>query len=240
VRLRLHPLVALGAVAIGSLVICPAVAAPAAVTLSADDRDALTRVAVAEAANQGDSGITAVVQTILNRLASGRWGVSVEAVVDAPHQFEPVARVGGNWRRLPAPSEGQRARIDTILALIADGRLPDFIGGALYFQNPKIVADRIAAGAAPAERLNFGGRAPVAVIRDHAFYADGAGSVPAAPPAMDLIFIASPTDPSGSAQGEKPVQAPSSAPVAASPQRGLFILPDGRLAEDAGRLSGTP
>jgi len=58
-------------------------------------REAIGRVAYAEAGNQGDSGLAGVVYTILNRLADGRWGGSVAAVVDAPHQFEPVMRAGG-------------------------------------------------------------------------------------------------------------------------------------------------
>lgn len=207
-----------------------ALAAPAT-TLSDDDREAIARVAVAEAGNQGESGLAAVVQTVLNRLASGGWGTSVQQVIDAPHQFEPVARVGGDWRRLPAPSASQRATVDTILDLIADGRLPDFIGGALYFQNPRVVAARIEAGTTAPGRLNFGGRTPVAVVRDHAFYA---GPVPSGRTASAApvggIFVENPAPIS-----TPPAAAPSSTPTA--PQvalgRGIFILSDGRLAEDS-------
>ncbi|WP_158912736.1 cell wall hydrolase [Caulobacter sp. S45] len=209
-----------------------AIAATPSLTLSLEDRDALTRVAVAEAGNQGDSGIAAVVQTILNRLVSGGWGVTVEAVVDAPHQFEPVARVGGDWRRLPAPTQAQSARVDTILALVADGRMPDFVGGALYFQNPRIVASRIAAGTTPADRLNFGGRAPLAVVGDHAFYG---GPVPQdridKTVAADPIFIGKPAQaiPPAEAQ-DATTQAPPT-----PPERGIFILANGRLTEDLPR-----
>jgi N-acetylmuramoyl-L-alanine amidase len=202
-----------------------------ALTLSAEDREAITRVAEAEAGNQGDSGVAAVVQTILNRLAAGTWGSRVEQVVDAPHQFEPVARAGGDWRRLPAPSDTQRAQVTTILSLIADGRMPDFIGGALYFQNPKIVAARVAAGTTPAGRLNFGGRVPVATIGDHAFYSGGpAGGVRTSPP-TDPIFIPRPSDDTPAAAGPSPD--PLAAMAASSPpDRAMFILSDGRLAED--------
>uniref|UniRef100_UPI0025D50D11 cell wall hydrolase n=1 Tax=uncultured Caulobacter sp. TaxID=158749 RepID=UPI0025D50D11 len=110
-------------------------------------RDAIARVTWAEAAGQGDSGLAGVVYTILNRLAAGSWGVSVEEVVNARAQFEPVLRAGGDWRSLPAVRPADRARIDTILNLALEGRLPDLTGGALYFQNPKIVAARAAAGA---------------------------------------------------------------------------------------------
>jgi hypothetical protein len=133
-------------------------------------RDALARVAYAEAGNQGESGLAAVVYTVINRLTDGRWGSTVEAVVDAPHQFEPVMRVGGTWRRLPPVTAVQEATIHTIVGLALQGRLPDLTGGARYFQNRKIVADRAAAGAAPLGLVGFGGAEPSAQIGDHTFY----------------------------------------------------------------------
>lgn len=108
----------------------------------AEAREAITRVAFAEAGNQSDSGLAAVVYTIMNRVQDGRWGPSVETVVNARGQFEPVMRAGGDWRRLPASTAAQRTRIDTILNLALDGRLPDLTNGARYFQNPQIVANR--------------------------------------------------------------------------------------------------
>jgi hypothetical protein len=139
---------------------------------SADARDGIARVAYAEAANQGDSGLAGVVYTILNRLEDGRWGATVDAVLDAPHQFEPVLRAGGSWRNLRTVSEPQRARIDTIINLALDGRLPDPTNGARYFQNPKIVAFRAANGRVAPGLVNFGGAAPSAVIGAHSFYAE--------------------------------------------------------------------
>jgi hypothetical protein len=133
-------------------------------------RDAIARVTYAEAANQGDSGLAAVVYTILNRLQDGRWGSTVDAVLNAPAQFEPVMKVGGDWRGLPAVSAAAQARIDTILNLALDGRLPDLTKGARYFQNPTIVADRARAGQVSPALVNFGGAAPSAVIGAHRFY----------------------------------------------------------------------
>jgi hypothetical protein len=40
----------------------------------------------------------------------------------------------------------------------------------LYFQNPVIVAQRVADGEDSPVELNFGGKTPIAVVRDHAFY----------------------------------------------------------------------
>lgn len=162
-------------------------------------RDAMARVAYAEAGSQGESGLAAVVYTIINRLVDGRWGATVEAVVDAPHQFEPVMRAGGSWRRLPPVTAAQEATVHTIVALALQGRLPDLTGGARYFQNQTTVADRAAAGLVPPGLVGFGGAAPSARIGDHAFYAEAgkSSSAPAAKPPRD----AHPATPSGSAAG---------------------------------------
>ena len=161
-------------------------------------RDAMARTVIAEAGDQGDSGMAGVAYTILNRLADGRWGGTVEAVVDAPGQFEPVMRAGGAWRGLSRVSEAQAVRVATIVDLALDGRLPDLTGGARYFQNPQIVAARARAGTVSSARVNFGGATPSAVIGAHAFYVDRKTSdsgarrmgLPAATsPRPDAIFI---------------------------------------------------
>lgn len=134
------------------------------------DREAIGRVAYHEAANQGDRGIAAVVYTIINRVGSGRFGGNVSAVLNAPKQFEPVMRYGGDWRRLPPAPPAARSRIDAIVGLALKGELADETGGALYFQNPRIVASRERAGLVSRGLTNFGGQTPSAVIGDHSFY----------------------------------------------------------------------
>jgi hypothetical protein len=143
----------------------------------ASARDGVARVAYAEAGNQGDSGLAAVVYTILNRLQDGRWGASIDTVLNARSQFEPVMRAGGDWRGLPPVSAAQRARIDTILNLALEGRLPDLTHGARFFQNPTIVERRARAGTVSAPLVNFGGQTPSAIIGAHSFYIgqDGEG-----------------------------------------------------------------
>lgn len=141
------------------------------VRLSASDRDAIARVTVAEARNQGDVGMAAVVHTVVNRLMDGRFGRSVQEIIDAPRQFEPAYEAGG-WRNLPKPSAAQWARVDAILNLILAGKIVDPSGGALYFQNPVLVAARENEGTASKGLTHFGGSTPSAVIRDHAFYAE--------------------------------------------------------------------
>ncbi len=150
--------------------------------LSAEDRDALGRLAYAEAGDQGEEGLAAVLYSVLNRLSSGRFGSNVTAVIEAPGQFEPVDRVGGHWHDLPGLSASQRATITTILDLIQQGRLPDPTNGAMFFQNPRIVANREAAGQVRAGLTNFGNQTPTAVVRDHAFFS---GLQPGTSPAVN-------------------------------------------------------
>ena len=187
-----------------------------------DAREAITRVAFAEAGNQGDSGLAAVVYTILNRVQDGRWGATVEAVVNARGQFEPVMRVGGDWRRLPASTVAQRARIETILNLALEGRLPDLTNGARFFQNPQIVADRATRGEVSEGLVNFGGTGPSAVIGAHSFYVDvrsagGRGT-----------------------RSAKPSSTPRGSSSAAAWQSagGAIFVGDNRAAQDAGSASG--
>jgi N-acetylmuramoyl-L-alanine amidase len=208
-------------------------------------REAIARVAFAEAGNQGDSGLAGVVYIILNRLADGRWGPSVEAVIGAPGQFEPVSRVGGDWRALPAPNAAGQARIDTILNLAVEGRLPDLTRGARYFQNPAIVAARTRAGTARPALVNFGGQAPTVIIGTHSFFAGegrggGAGVPPARRPAAAPdagVFVGenqtmSVTDPPNSGVGDADQKGPRPAPPGGDPGRALFVTRDGSVRAD--------
>jgi spore germination cell wall hydrolase CwlJ-like protein len=149
-----------------------------AVSLSETDVDAIGRVVFAEAGNQPIAGKVAVIDTILNRLSSGRFGSDLQSVIAQRNAFEPVTRAGG-WRWLPPLTLNQRVELDTILALKAAGHLGDISGGALYFQNPRIVADRAAAGRVRPDLVGFAGMPPTAVIGEHTFYRP-AGAIAAA------------------------------------------------------------
>lgn len=161
------------------------------VAISRIDRSALSRVAYAEAGNQGDAGLAAVVFVVLNRVACGHFGPTVQSVINAPGQFEPVSRAGGTWRNLPPLTAEQQARFDAIFNLIFSGFLPDPTNGALFFQNPAIVAARESNGQVSAGLTNFGGLSPIATIKDHAFfYSDVAahmGILPASGPSSMMI-----------------------------------------------------
>jgi spore germination cell wall hydrolase CwlJ-like protein len=139
-------------------------------SLNAEDRDALGRLAYAEAGNQGEEGLAAVIYAVLNRLVSGRYGANVRSTIEGPGQFEPVGRAGGQWQHLPPLSPTQSATVATIIDLIQQGRLPDLTDGATLFQNPQIVARRAAAGEVPTSLVNFNNQTPIAVVRDHAFF----------------------------------------------------------------------
>jgi len=226
------------AVAVGRL--ADRVSSPAA-------REGIARVSFAEAGNQGDSGLAAVVYTILNRLADGRWGGTVDSVLNARGQFEPVLRAGGDWRRLAPVSSPQQARIDTILNLALDGRLPDLTNGARYFQNPRIVAARAQSGDVSPSLVDFGGQPPSAIIGAHSFYAGAGGRRGAAavvaratmpgigPSGGASIFvgenrapgIAGPPSVSASATD----LATHSATRLNDPSRGLFVSRDGLVSE---------
>ena len=219
----------------------PAARGFAARLKSAAAREAIARVAFAEAGNQGDSGLAGVVYTILNRLQDGRWGDTVDVVLNARGQFEPVSRAGGDWRALPRVSAVAQARIDTILNLALEGRLPDLTHGARFFQNPAIVAGRVRAGAVSANLVDFGGRTPSATIGAHSFYvgAGRAGEPPwkaTAPASRALspreVFVgenrAGPpgTGPKGGAA--KPDPSLSTVP-AGDPSQALFVSREGRV-----------
>jgi hypothetical protein len=204
-------------------------------------RDGIARVAYAEAGNQGDSGLAGVIYTILNRLQDGRWGSTVDGVLNARGQFEPVMRAGGDWRSLVPVSAAARARVDTILNLAIDGRLPDLTHGARYFQNPVIVAGRARSGQVAPRLVNFGGATPSAVIGAHSFYAEtGRGGGPgrgARTPSTvrgdGAMFVGETrTGTTAGEAGSAPIPAatiPSPEEALGDPGRALFVTRDGRV-----------
>jgi spore germination cell wall hydrolase CwlJ-like protein len=138
--------------------------------ISATDIDAIARTAYAEAENQGTIGLSGVVFTILNRKISGQFANSIEDIVNSTNQFEPVTNAGG-WQKLPQPTISQLTRIETILELAQSGHMTDPTGGALYFQNSEIVANRVNQGTVSPNLVHFGGSPISATIADHTFYA---------------------------------------------------------------------
>jgi N-acetylmuramoyl-L-alanine amidase len=141
------------------------------IVLSEEDRDAITRVALAEASNQGEGGLSGVVWVILNRYKNGNFGNSITEILNAKNQFEPVTKVK-TWKALPTPTKSQLEKINTIINLALSGYFSDPTKGALYFQNPDIVKQREVAGTVSKGLTHFGGSTPTITINDHAFYAE--------------------------------------------------------------------
>lgn len=133
----------------------------------AQDIDAVCRVMYAEARSQGVFGKIAVVEVIINRLRSGRFGTSIPAVLEEKHQFEPVTKAGGKWQNLPSLTDAEYAECKQIIAL-KNG--DDVSGGATYFQNADIVRERARRGQVRSNLVNFGGMPKTAEIDDHTFY----------------------------------------------------------------------
>jgi spore germination cell wall hydrolase CwlJ-like protein len=208
----------------------PAPAPVITISLTPDDREAISRVAFAEAGNQAEEGLAGVMFTILNRMRS--WGGTAQDVVNSPGQFEPVTRAGGSWQDLPALSATEEVEAGTILDLILQSRLPDPTKGALYFQNPAIVAQRVADGEDSPGELNFGGKTPIAVIRNHAFYSSFT-SQSGPPPIANWQSVAEAPKPHLFIDGKIPSQLASNA--GSSP--GLMVPLDTQAAQAQGTQS---
>lgn len=141
--------------------------------LSAAEYDRLVRTVAGEASTEGQVGMQAVAHVILNRVAAGRWGDTVESVVTAPRQFEPWNRPDRRaWMESLTPDSpawrAAAAAVDDALS----GRAPDPTGGALSFLNPAIVEER--RGGRPVE-LDRPGRQ----IGRHWFWNAPGGEAPA-------------------------------------------------------------
>ncbi len=91
----------------------------------------------------GDAQAHGVIDTILNRVASGRWGSTVSEVVNARNQFSdingPVSRRDGRnaVEQIPMAQVSDRVDqlVDSYLAERAGGR-PSSIGSNLNYANP--------------------------------------------------------------------------------------------------------
>jgi hypothetical protein len=105
------------------------------------DADLLARTILGEAANQGDVGQAAVAHVVKNRLASGRYGKTLEDVLFAPKQFEPW-----NTRRNELMGYGDHTPgfgdAKVLARAVLDGRIEDPTDGATHFANVGTVQQR--------------------------------------------------------------------------------------------------
>jgi spore germination cell wall hydrolase CwlJ-like protein len=106
-----------------------------------DDRELMARALMAEAGNQGPTGMLATGNVILNRASSGKYGEGIRGVILKPGQFSPFNSVTGY-------AGGEQGKdIDAIQPTLAaymvadsllSGDAGDITGGATHFYNPEI------------------------------------------------------------------------------------------------------
>lgn len=105
-------------------------------------RDILIRTVAGEAGAESADGQAAVVHTILNRAADGRWPSDPAKVALQPKQFSTWNKgVGGN--ALPyttKPGSAAYEAIGQIVDGVASGAIADPTGGAVYYYAPKGMA----------------------------------------------------------------------------------------------------
>jgi hypothetical protein len=101
----------------------------------------MARALMAEAGNQGPTGMLATGNVILNRASSGKYGEGIRGVILKPGQFSPFNSVTGY-------AGGEQGKdIDAIQPTLAaymvadsllSGDAGDITGGATHFYNPEI------------------------------------------------------------------------------------------------------
>lgn len=151
--------------------VSPAAAAAPPGTISPRDWDFLVRTIAGEAASESETGQQAVARVVMNRLATGRWGDTVESVVTARGQFEPWNREDRRaWMQGLTPDSPEYRRAAAAARAAVERPDPSF--GWLNFLNPEIVRGRRPDGALP--ELDRPGRQ----IGRHWFWGSPAGEAP--------------------------------------------------------------
>ena len=127
--------------------------APQGPELSARDRDLIIRTIAAETSGKSPEESQAIAHVILNRIQSGQYGASPEAVLFAKKQFEPWSNpAGANYPMRFTPESRRYGMGQT--ALDAALGAEDITGGATNFWAPKAQA---ALGRRPPEWGRTGG-----------------------------------------------------------------------------------
>ena len=104
--------------------------------LTERDRDLIIRTIAAETSGKSPEESQAIAHVILNRIQSGKFGASPEAVLFAKSQFEPWANPkGANYPMSFAPTSARYGMGRTALEAALGG--DDITRGALNFWGPK-------------------------------------------------------------------------------------------------------
>jgi len=106
--------------------------------ISYDDLEKIERVVAAEAGTEGSEGRNAVRGVIFNRLASKRFGNTVDDVLTAD-QFEPVRKYG-SVEDIPVDQDQLYDGVEELIDYIQLGE--DASGGRVFFQNEAVTKKR--------------------------------------------------------------------------------------------------
>jgi|TARA_Y100000015_G_scaffold42964_1_gene51612 hypothetical protein len=134
------------------------------ITISLKDMEKIERVVAAEANNEGVEGRDAVRGVIFNRLASDRFGDTIDEVL-VPDQFEPVMEFG-TADDIPVSSDDLSRGLQELTDYIFLG--DDGSDGRVFFQNESVTSNR---------GTKFDGTDPL-TIGNHTFYKGIKGQEP--------------------------------------------------------------
>lgn len=164
------------------------------------ERDLAVRTVLAEAGNQGPTGMQAVANVIRNRAVQGNFGGDTPTgVITKPYQFEPLNTAAGRQRMAGIdPNSPQYQAADQAVARAYTGDDPT--RGATHFYSP--TAQTALGRPAPSWDNGQG-----VDIGQHRFFG-GAGGPP-------VTAGASPTDVSAQRAQPSPAAPPTAAPAAA-------------------------
>src|SRR6202035_1429673 len=168
--------------------------------LSPQDRDAVTRMILSEAGQDGPDGMAAVASVVKNRVQSGQFGATPSAVVAQPNAFTAWSLPKGDpnsptrWSAKDPQYQKAAALVDSVWS----GKVPDTTGGADHYFSPTLQA----AQGRPVPDWAQG--QPTAKVGSHVFYA------PNGPVAPDLLG-------SWGAQPQAPAAIPSALPATEPP-----------------------
>ena len=107
------------------------------------EKEALARVMYGEASGEGDDGMLAVGNVVMNRLKSPKdwWGKSIESIISHPEQFSVFENKNDeNYKRMMNATEQDKSfkRALEIAEELLTGKTKDNTGGATNFFNPNI------------------------------------------------------------------------------------------------------
>ena len=105
------------------------------------EKEALARLMYGEASGEGDEGMIAVGNVVMNRLKSPTdwWGNSIESIISHPEQFSVFENKNDeNYKRMMNATEQDKSfkRALEIAEELLTGKTKDNTGGATNFFNP--------------------------------------------------------------------------------------------------------